>query len=184
MSSALLARIAELQERNDALEAELGNLRDALSVEYRIWIPGVHLTRREATMFGVLMKREIASREAIMHALYGDVDDRPEVKIVDVLICHVRRKIRGYNVRIETCWGIGFFLSAAAKRAVEAGEVHRVDAELPQDFPPDLVEPEPVFEPEPALEPTPALPAQRRKPRPTAERPPRFLWGDDWRRVG
>ena len=53
----------------------------------------------------------IISKEAFLNHLYGGLDE-PEVKIIDVYICKLRRKLTeaGVNGLIETVWGRGYMI--------------------------------------------------------------------------
>ena len=77
------------------------------------------LTGSEMRVFGVLMAREMATKDAIMAALYRDsCRDEAEIKIVDVFICKIRAKLRPFDVPIETIWGHGYRLTSDAKTRV------------------------------------------------------------------
>ncbi len=59
-----------------------------------------------------LRKGSAVTKEAFLNHLYGD-EDGPEVKIIDVFICHLRKKLMnasGGQDYIETIWGRGFRL--------------------------------------------------------------------------
>ena len=61
-----------------------------------------------------------------MAALYEPgVDDEPEMKIVDVFICKLRKKIRPFGLEIATVWGLGYRMSPETKAKARAllGEV-------------------------------------------------------------
>lgn len=60
------------------------------------------------------------SREQIMDKLYGGMDE-PEIKIIDVFVFKVRKKISPLGVRIDTLWGNGYALGMQVKpRIIEA----------------------------------------------------------------
>lgn len=99
-----------LRERVAALEAIL---MDCVRppVEWR-------LTGQESRVFGVLVNREMATKGAIMAALYSEratEDEVAEPKIVDVFICKIRKKLRPFRVEIETVWGQGYALSSETR---------------------------------------------------------------------
>ena len=90
---------ASLVEENDYLRAQVRQLKDALGTGLRLpeeW----NLSVKEAAMLGVLGAREIATREAIMCALYGDDPDPPDEQILNVLNHRLRRKLapRGFTI--------------------------------------------------------------------------------------
>jgi len=74
----------------------------------------VHLTGKEYQMLELLSLRKgsTLSKEMFLNHLYGGMDE-PEVKIIDVFICKLRKKLAsatdGDNY-IETVWGRGYVL--------------------------------------------------------------------------
>jgi len=74
----------------------------------------VHLTVKEYKMLELLSlhKDRPVTKEMFLNHLYGGMDE-PEVKIIDVFICKLRKKLAnasmGKNV-IETIWGRGYVL--------------------------------------------------------------------------
>ena len=54
----------------------------------------------------------VATKEMFLNHLYGGMDE-PELKIIDVFICKLRKKLSqatGGNNYIETVWGRGYVL--------------------------------------------------------------------------
>lgn len=108
---ALTSENERLRDRIDQLEAVQG-MKFLTPIEWR-------LTGSESRVFGVLMAREVATKDAVMAALYRDTSkDEAEIKIVDVLICKARKKLAPFGVSIETRWGEGYFLTPATKALV------------------------------------------------------------------
>jgi len=74
----------------------------------------VHLTGKEYQMLELLSLRKgsTLTKEMFLNHLYGGMDE-PEVKIIDVFICKLRKKLalatEGANY-IETVWGRGYVL--------------------------------------------------------------------------
>ena len=73
----------------------------------------VHLTGKEYGILELLALRKgsTLTKEMFLNHLYGGMDE-PEVKIIDVFICKLRKKIEqatGDNY-IETVWGRGYVL--------------------------------------------------------------------------
>jgi two-component system cell cycle response regulator CtrA len=74
----------------------------------------VHLTGKEYQMLELLSLRKgsTLTKEMFLNHLYGGMDE-PEVKIIDVFICKLRKKLasatEGENY-IETVWGRGYVL--------------------------------------------------------------------------
>jgi len=74
----------------------------------------VHLTGKEYAMLELLSLRKgtTLTKEMFLNHLYGGIDE-PELKIIDVFICKLRKKLaaatNGENY-IETVWGRGYVL--------------------------------------------------------------------------
>ena len=74
----------------------------------------VHLTGKEYQMLELLSLRKgtTLTKEMFLNHLYGGMDE-PELKIIDVFICKLRKKLAeatgGTNL-IETVWGRGYVL--------------------------------------------------------------------------
>jgi two-component system, cell cycle response regulator CtrA len=88
----------------------------------------VHLTGKEYQMLELLSLRKgtTLTKEMFLNHLYGGMDE-PELKIIDVFICKLRKKLAeatmGANY-IETVWGRGYVLrdpvAADARRLASA----------------------------------------------------------------
>lgn len=72
----------------------------------------VSLTRQEFAIFTALFNANSALRtkEQLLKAVTSFVDDAPEIKIVDVFICKIRKKLADLNLNIQTVWGEGYRL--------------------------------------------------------------------------
>ena len=114
----LVARIHAITRRHRGHSMSIiktGNVEvnlDAKTVEVRG--KPVHLTGKEYQMLEILSLRKgtTLTKEMFLDHLYGGMDE-PELKIIDVLICKLRKKISqaddGIN-HIETVWGRGYVL--------------------------------------------------------------------------
>lgn len=73
----------------------------------------VHLTGKEYQMLELLSLRKgtTLTKEMFLNHLYGGLDE-PEVKIIDVFICKLRKKLNilAKDDYIETVWGRGYML--------------------------------------------------------------------------
>ena len=74
----------------------------------------VHLTGKEYQMLELLSLRKgtTLTKEMFLNHLYGGMDE-PELKIIDVFICKLRKKLQaatGGRHYIETVWGRGYVL--------------------------------------------------------------------------
>lgn len=81
--------------------------------EIRVGGDLIHMTGREYQTLELLMMHpnRMQSRHQIMNYLYGGLDE-PEMKIIDVFVCKVRKKLKdaGQPDIIQTCWGRGYTL--------------------------------------------------------------------------
>ena len=74
----------------------------------------LHLTGKEYQMLELLSIRKgtTLTKEMFLNHLYGGMDE-PELKIIDVFICKLRKKLSeatGRENHIETVWGRGYVL--------------------------------------------------------------------------
>lgn len=103
-------RTGEIVVNLDAKTVEVSNSR-------------VHLTQKEYQMLELLSLRKgtTLTKEMFLNHLYNGRDE-PELKIIDVFICKLRKKLRDAcgGEPIETVWGRGYVLrdpSATTKAA-------------------------------------------------------------------
>jgi two-component system cell cycle response regulator CtrA len=73
----------------------------------------VHLTGKEYAILELLVLRKgmVLTKEAFLNHLYGGMDE-PEMKIIDVFVCKLRKKLAqaGADGLIGTVWGRGYML--------------------------------------------------------------------------
>ncbi|RZO68724.1 MAG: response regulator transcription factor [Parvularculaceae bacterium] len=119
----LVARIHAIVRRSKGHSQSVittGNLTvnlDAKTVE----VSGqrVHLTGKEYQMLELLSLRKgtTLTKEMFLNHLYGGMDE-PELKIIDVFICKLRKKLAAATEGehyIETVWGRGYVLRDPAE---------------------------------------------------------------------
>jgi two-component system cell cycle response regulator CtrA len=79
----------------------------------------VNLTGKEYQMLELLSLRKgtTLTKEMFLNHLYGGMDE-PELKIIDVFICKLRKKLEAANGEryVETIWGRGYVLRDPEKR--------------------------------------------------------------------
>lgn len=83
----------------------------------------VHLTGKEYNMLELLSLRKgtTLTKEMFLNHLYGGMDE-PELKIIDVFICKLRKKLAALNEGIhyiETVWGRGYVLRDVVEAPAE-----------------------------------------------------------------
>ncbi len=114
----LLARIHAIVRRSKGHSQsiiETGRMKinlDAHTVE--VDSKPVHLTGKEYGILELLSLRKgtTLTKEVFLNHLYGGMDE-PELKIIDVFICKLRKKLSaatGDENYIETIWGRGYVL--------------------------------------------------------------------------
>ena len=106
-------------------QAEIAFLRERIRQLEEALIPPLDfpvawgLTGAEARVFAHLKSRPVATKQSIMMALYSDRPGaEPEIKIVDVFICKLRKKLTPFGVVIETVWGRGYGLASNMARCL------------------------------------------------------------------
>jgi two-component system cell cycle response regulator CtrA len=60
------------------------------------------------------------TKEMILNHLYGGMDREPKLKIINVFVCKLRRKLcaaTGGSHYIETVWGRGYLLRDPAEQS-------------------------------------------------------------------
>jgi two-component system cell cycle response regulator CtrA len=111
----LLARMQAVVRRSKGFSQPvltIGVLRLNLdSREVKINNTVVHLTGKEYAILELLVLRKgmVLTKEAFLNHLYGGMDE-PEMKIIDVFICKLRKKLAaaGADNLIGTVWGRGY----------------------------------------------------------------------------
>jgi two-component system cell cycle response regulator CtrA len=113
----LRARIRAVARRHKGYSQSLvqvGELSLSLDThEVRFRDSLVRLTEREYSFLEVLVLRkgQVVTKAMFLSHLYGGMDE-PEIKIIDVFICKLRRKLSavGANSVIGTVWGQGYII--------------------------------------------------------------------------
>ncbi len=85
----------------------------------------IYLTGREYSILELLALRKgsTLTKDMIMSHLYGGMDE-PEIKILDVFVCQLRRKLSsaGGENYIETVWGRGYLMPVFESEELPDGE--------------------------------------------------------------
>ncbi len=124
----LVARIHAIVRRSKGFaesKVDVGDLTIHLSTK-TVETNGrrLHLTGKEYQMLELLTLRQgtTLTKEMFLNHLYGGMDE-PELKIIDVFICKLRKKIAvatGGKNYIETVWGRGYVLREPTEEELEA----------------------------------------------------------------
>jgi two-component system cell cycle response regulator CtrA len=111
----LVARIHAIVRRSKGHAQSLVQTGDLIVDTKTVEIGGsrVHLTGKEYQMELLsLRKGSTLTKEMFLNNLYGGMDE-PEIKIIDVFICKLRKKLASASDGkdyIETVWGRGYVL--------------------------------------------------------------------------
>lgn len=77
-----------------------------------------YLTRQEeAVLSALLAKRGVVSRGVLFDQMHHRDSEASNDKIVDVIICKLRRKLVGSPVKICNLWGRGWYIERASFEA-------------------------------------------------------------------
>lgn len=96
------------------------------------------LTPLEAGFILVLLKRDEADKDTLHYVIETQRNmrraDNPEAtdkKMVDVIICKLRRKLVKFKVEIKTIWGRGYYIDEKGRQRLEDLLVNGVSASAP-----------------------------------------------------
>jgi two-component system cell cycle response regulator CtrA len=117
----LLARMQAIVRRSKGFSqpsVRLGQLELNLDTrEVTVDGKAVHLTGKEYSILELLVLRKgmVLTKEAFLNHLYGGMDE-PEVKIIDVFVCKLRKKLAraGADGIVGTVWGRGYMIRESA----------------------------------------------------------------------
>ncbi len=132
----LIARIQAVIRRSKGYSQpvlRVGNLQLNLdSREVQADGRNVHLTGKEYAILELLVLRRgmVLTKEAFLNHLYGGIDE-PEMKIIDVFICKLRKKLAlaGAGNLIGTVWGRGYMMrDPSSQAALTAASLHTAES--------------------------------------------------------
>jgi two-component system cell cycle response regulator CtrA len=133
----LLARMQAVVRRSKGFSQPMlrvGNLQLNLdSREVSIGPQIIHLTGKEYAILELLVLRKgmVLTKEAFLNHLYGGMDE-PEMKIIDVFICKLRKKLAfaGAANLIGTVWGRGYMIREPGGEIAPAPRASKQDLAL------------------------------------------------------
>lgn len=70
-------------------------------------------TRLEAAVLVLMLRRNDVTKEQVHHVIEQsrtrkNDNEETDIKMVDVVICHIRKKLKARAITVETVWGIGY----------------------------------------------------------------------------
>jgi len=78
------------------------------------------VTPLQASMLAVLLIRSEASKDALHQVIQGRSRRREESnpKIVDVIICHLRKRLKPIGLVVHTLWARGYYIEPAQRKFI------------------------------------------------------------------
>jgi len=113
-AAALESENAELREKVALLEtAKIGRAGFLSPDEWG-------LTTSEEALFACLWANREATKDALHLALYWDsgADGGAGLKIIDVYVCKIRKKVQPFGIKIKTIWGRGYALPESTRKLI------------------------------------------------------------------
>jgi len=108
-----------LRVENDELRERIRQMEEAAGFNLEAPMEFL-LSPLETRVMGVFMRHQRVSREQILQAVYAHRPNHiPEMKIVDVIVCKIRRKTTHFGIAIQTHWGLGYSLTPASKAIIK-----------------------------------------------------------------
>ncbi len=78
------------------------------------------ITKLHAKVFGALLRHQEVTKKTLHRiiddGIEPDEEGATQEKIVDVVICHLRKRLRPTGVAIRTIWGCGYFMEPEHKK--------------------------------------------------------------------
>lgn len=116
-------RITQLEEKLEERDIEIDQLKQQLGQTDILYPHLPHLTKSETKVLRVIEARPFVTREIIYQSLYWEFEgDGPEMKILDVFVCKLRKKLRVNGIEIMTLWGQGWRMTDENKRKLRPQE--------------------------------------------------------------
>lgn len=96
------------------------------------------IPRTQAVVLLALLSRPSAKREylhtALLNARTNQDEKETKIKMVDVVLCNLRNRMKQHGIEIETIWGEGYQLTEASRDAINNALKQHVRAlVLPED---------------------------------------------------
>ncbi len=112
----LLNQIAELKEEIRQLKSE--RFKDEIYIPVE-WM----LTPKESAIIKALSSGRVVGKEQMLDAITHANGEQPEIKIIDVFVCKIRKKLNPFGLEIKTHWGAGYSLPETTIAVLRAAQV-------------------------------------------------------------
>lgn len=127
----LLALIMKMVDRIGSLEGQVQSLESVLNLDKTANVQAAFgLSENLAQLLIMLSDGKPKNKSALHAALYYDRPDidAPEVKIVDTLLCKLRKYTDQHGIEISTVWGAGYQITGGVDVVLTAIEQGRIAA--------------------------------------------------------
>lgn len=117
LETALSAQLKQAHEEIARLEDQIYVLKSSIGNDQQ-FPPAWGMSPSMRRLLAFLMNSICPTKEQCLSALYWDrPNDEPELKIVDVFVCKIRKKLKRIDetLIIETIWGVGWRMTPATK---------------------------------------------------------------------
>lgn len=79
------------------------------------------VTRLQASFLAVLLNRNEVSKETmhqVIESRRAPGKDETDLKMVDVVICNLRKRLKPFNFQVHTLWACGYFMAPAQRKEI------------------------------------------------------------------
>lgn len=133
-----IGEILRLETTIDELRDEIRDLKKAFAgSEWVMPTKYLGLTGGEADLLRLFYSNrgKVVTKSGMYVALYSDrePDRSPDPKIIDVFVCKLRAKLQRWDIKIETVWGTGYYITPEMAARLDSV---LTEAQTPQPLPP------------------------------------------------
>lgn len=92
-----------------------------------------HTTGKESALLIAMADGRVHTKDNLIQMIYIDrPDEAPEMKIIDVFICKLRKKVSKWGIHIKTSWGRGYYVDNVERlKGYMNGEPLEIDTSTP-----------------------------------------------------
>lgn len=112
-----------LRQENEDLRYRIADLERQLGWELDVEEQAVYrrvfkVRPGPARILQVLMRARTATKESLFSAYVGDSLNTPEIQIIDVFVHNLRPSLKLVGARIETIYGVGYWIPSEDKATI------------------------------------------------------------------
>lgn len=109
---------SKITDLDTALE-RIRQLEELLGCDFSV-DPSYGLSRSEEQLLGMLYSRShTVTKGQAYDLLFGMHRNPPEMKILDVFMCKIRKKLEPIGLHVTTVWGRGWYLDPGERNKLE-----------------------------------------------------------------